>query len=237
MADGRNFLLDSDYPIDQVVFMHTYQVTTQPVFSGYSVTARFDHGLPFRPLAIGQWSPGSDFSGVTLEAGDYMDDGSDGGRMSIDVYTTSSQIIILGQSYTSARTLYIRVTCFAPDDWSGNNLASTVGQSNRFILNTDWSYPQLVLNSHIRVPQNSTRTVSHGLGYIPQIMLWQVYPNMSDILGLTVPFYSAITGNGVGDGDSQYRINENSLTIVNDIPDGASGNWDADIYYRIYGAQ
>lgn len=59
MADPKNFLLNSDYPIDKVIKVISGSFTAN---ANVYTTINVPHNLPELPLIIPQWSTTPDFS-------------------------------------------------------------------------------------------------------------------------------------------------------------------------------
>jgi len=173
MTDHRKFLLDSDYSMDKIVYMTSGSVSvpnTTSEFPGITIA----HGLPFKPLAILQWSNTSDFA-ITNEfrdadyvstinttlAGQYYAVHANATNILIDKYNLSG----------ATKTLYYRVFCFQPSDASETSVVpATENQGSNFVLNTDYNYMKLF---HAGILTSVSPTFSHNLGYVPRVQIWE----------------------------------------------------------------
>lgn len=226
MANPSDFLFNSDYPIDQVVYMTTMSITIESGSYGTSVTQ--DHGLPFRPLATGNWSTDSNFSTQVYQVGSSRQYSS--GAVQVDVLANDTEIQVIGVNMSSSSvTVYLHIFCFAPADWDGEEIETTASDSNVFILSTDYNYCKLIQDGYIDIAQGGTGTVAHGVSQIPQAMVWYVntdgYTHQQEVSvvrsGATTPEF----GNG------WYSLDDTNLTIVDDGIISGTHRY----YYRIYG--
>jgi hypothetical protein len=164
MTDPKKFLLNSDYPLDKIVYMTSGTFVSNAVGGG-SVT--IPHGLGFMPLPYIQWSLNSDFSTcqeITERPGDLYP--------TVFPYIVSYEsnatniIINFFNGALAQTTYYYRIICFMPTDINADvtNIASL---ADDFILNTDYNYTKLFMSGI-----NTSTTVTHNLGYVPQVMWW-----------------------------------------------------------------
>ena len=80
MANLNRFILNSDYPVEQIVFYAQVEVTTSKYGTSDfgSATARVDYDLPFIPLPYAVASQYEDFSDSRgIDPSLMPDDGSD----------------------------------------------------------------------------------------------------------------------------------------------------------------
>lgn len=185
MTDPRNFLVNSDYPLDKVVYRTTGSFSLATYFD--SKTTTIPHGLPFTPLVSMSWSTTSDFS-VCYEAGSGPAP-TDSTRHYLgitgDVYADATNIVINSSNFiSSATTIYYRIFAFAPSTYT-SDVSSTQDTGDNFVLNTDYNYTKLLTSGKLTLA--STDTVTHSLGYIPQVQTWveaadgKVYPPQSNM--------------------------------------------------------
>lgn len=169
MTDARNFLLNSDYPLDKIVYMTSGSAST----TFYSVDVTITHGLGFIPLPYIQWSFTSDFA-VCYES---LERTSDLYPPSFPYYThiraNSTNIVFefTKSDITGPQlTFYYRLICFSPHDVVAD-VSNIANLADNFILNTDYNYTKLYLNDTITTT-TEPQSVAHNLGYIPQVMCW-----------------------------------------------------------------
>lgn len=160
MVDSRNLILDTDYPLDQVIYLKTGQ------FSGSGTS--FAHNLGFTPLIVGTWSTSSTFP-ISME----------GGYPGYEVFDPTAEYITFGANSTNISinrltsqtgTRYFRIYGFMPTNVNVD-VAETVSQSNNNIFNTDYNYTKIFLEG-IATPSGSATTINHNLGYRPQVSAW-----------------------------------------------------------------
>lgn len=220
MTDHRKFLLDSDYPMDKIIYMTSGSVSvpnTTSAFPGITIP----HGLPFTPLAILQWSNTSDFA-ITNEyrdadyvstvfttfAGQYYSVYANATNIYIDKYNLSG----------ATKTLYYRVFCFQPSDASETSVVpSTENQGSKFILNTDYNYMKLFYAGILTTVAN---TYTHNLGYVPRVQIWEQTGTTTsrNILGQEISIAAQSSG---------VHITDTQIVWLN------PSTYDK-IYYRIY---
>ena len=62
MENPNNFLINTDYPLDMIIYYKFYELTTN---GSSSQTVTIPHGLGFTPLLFGVWSTTPDFAGIS----------------------------------------------------------------------------------------------------------------------------------------------------------------------------
>lgn len=161
MTDARNFLLDTDSPLDKVV---GYQTGSASVSAFSPINLLFDHGLDFRPLAIGRWSTDPSFNLSYDEMWTLSPI-----QLSVAFRTSVDKLHVGGFNLrSSTQTVYWKVLYFMPSnvdaqaDFTQQNLDS-------FNINTDYNYTKLL---QAGVHSGSTGTITHSLGYYPQVEAW-----------------------------------------------------------------
>lgn len=206
----RNFILNSNYPIDQVVGMKSGSLY-MPANSS-TATSSVAHGLPFTPLVIGTCSPSSTF---TSNKDAVMPLYVPQSFSTVHLRTNGTNIIAQGYNNTaSAITYYWRAILLEPSD-SNSEVPFTNELADTFQFNTDYNYSKLVKSGVV----TSNSTIDHNLGYLPQVMLWK---QMSDG---TYPLTNAATPADSYAGTT--TVDSNNLYI---LLDGGTR-----IHYRIYG--
>ena len=213
MTDARNFLINTDYPMDKIVYMTSGSMT---VPDGTSDTIPLvAHYLPFTPLPYIIWSNTSDFTvsftrtdDVTYPSGTYQ------------LYSVSSNAnninIIRFNSTGSSKTIYYRIFCYAPYNANIDSSVPVISSlADNFVMNTDYNYLKLLYEGII----TSSTPFTHNLGYIPTVLAWKNH------LGTITPVSQA-TSSTLG-GAGVY------ITTSQLIYDTYVGDED-EIYYRIY---
>lgn len=213
--DGRRFLLNSDYPTPSFVAKWSGSFNV----GGYNyLDTSFDHGLPFIPLLIGQWSLSSDFSpsyDIATTNGYFV-------GVNFNQATGSNTTKIkfsLDNGYSSARTFYYRVFAFCPGDYDGD--VPAIEDTTMFRLDTDSNYHKLVEYGHKKATSTGDMTFPHNLGYLPQTRTW-VYDSANDMV---TPFVNIHYQGGLY--TSGTIVNESNLIVKNVTKDD-------EIYYHIY---
>lgn len=211
MADARNFLLSTDYPIDKIIGSQTGSITQAATSSGTTTIA---HGLPFAPLAIAKWSISSNFSTSYDEIGVSILN-----NVTFTAQTDGTNLyIISGNNGGSAVTIYYRVLYFLPAD-STATVGATSSSFDDFFLNTDYNYTKIVAEGTVN---GGTQVITHSLGYYPQAEVW--YKRTSDGRIIHLVENEAITLPGLPTAQmttTSLTIAENSTPVTN-------------YYYKIY---
>lgn len=169
MTDARNFLINTDYPMDKIIYM-----TSGSAVVNFSDEITIAHGLGFAPLVFGIWSLNSDFS--TSQEFDMM---------SSDLYSPDYMYVTgleadatniyasFQNSEFSDVTFYYRIYAFEPSD-EANAIAPTSSNTltTNLLVDTDLNYLKLH-SSGIKVVSSAPDTVTHNLGYLPTVMIWK----------------------------------------------------------------
>ena len=111
-VDTRDFLLNTDYEMDKIIYAHDEERTVSSV-----TTITIPHTLPTVPLLFGIWSTSPDYTN-SHELGDYDDPWNQNLRCYAkadlnNVYITLTPQSVNG-SYVST-TFYVRVFGFEPE--------------------------------------------------------------------------------------------------------------------------
>lgn len=135
MENPNNFLVNTDYPFDMIVYYKSYELTTN---GSSSQTVTIPHDLGFTPLLFGIWSTTPDFKvAYPLVNNGYA----------LYIWVESDENNIYVRKYestpTSGRKRYLKIYGFAPTSWTGD--CKPTAQSNTaLILNTDKIYAPLI---------------------------------------------------------------------------------------------
>lgn len=203
----NDFLYNSDDNIDKVIL---YKETT--ISSGQSLS--IPHGLGFIPLVFGVWSSTSDFTTCHPigEIGNWAYVGVAANSTSVDL------------NYVGSGTVYVRIYGLMPTDQEGNAPNATSGV-NGLIFSSDYNYTKLYM-SGVTNSETGTSTISHNLGYKPQVMAWEENYN-----GTISPFSVSqfIIGNTAAGNVQDGMAITNSVLQFKRFPDDSRR-----FHYRIY---
>lgn len=177
----NSFLLNSDYPFDQIVFYASFSVVAA---SDGSVNKTISHSLGFKPLIFGVCATKSDFSDSV---------GLGEGVFSARARGYSNRVVVSDGGFNAGSTIYIRLYGFAPTNFTGQ-VPATSRSSKPLLLNTDYEYAPLIFEAAITCATSSgstldkiynvnkgylsvvttaaTVSVEHDLGYKPSVMTW-----------------------------------------------------------------
>lgn len=218
MVDYRKFKLNSNFKMDNVVFVKEQTLTG----SGGSFTATIAHGLPFMPLAFGLYSADGGNTWSQLNFQTQRDNGS--------VYSDNANIYVVLYIMSAPATVKIRLFAFAPTTATSANVSSPTPLS-RFFINSNFGYDMLIKADKVNVPNSSSsQTVfTHNLGYIPRVMVWE------ETAGNTLLMYSTSKTNMAGYISYSYpELTSTQFKIMNYSNQGASTRT---FHYRLYGGQ
>jgi hypothetical protein len=166
IANAQNFLLTSDFPIDKVSGYNTGSIS---VPANTSLFPTFAHGLSYAPTYFLKWSTTANFSISFDELGTSTVNNL---QLTATIDLTTIYLFISNVS-NSAVTIYYRFIFFMPPDINKDVLA-TVANLDVFMLNTDYNYTKLFLDDKTT---SNIATISHNLGYYPQVEAWTVDSN------------------------------------------------------------
>ena len=245
MANPTDFLLNTDYEMDKIIF---FQEGKKP--AGWSSHV-IRHNVSFCPLAFGVWSTTKDFTephafsfteivdptqwqevlapnvGLRTEYGDLEEE----------------KYFYLDATNAQDIDVWFRIYAFEPE-YSHSNLASTAKNAKTFILNTDYNYRKIAKTGMVNCVADTGQsgreympiTIKHNLHYKPQVMVWQEdIENYDNITFATLLNRMDIINNWTSLPASEryvgVKVTEDSLTI---FPDNAQTINGARIHYRIY---
>ena len=212
MANPKNFLFHSDYPIDKILFTTQGSVTLQ----GESKEVKIPHNLPYTPLILGSWSFDQNFEN-TYEFGwsILLDPNISQVACSAD----SNDLIFTTSDVHAGKTIFYKIFGFPPTTYTGDFLSFS-GDLMGFNFNSDLNYLKMIKEGSVSVANNSQVVISHNLGYKPFIFVWQ------NIAGRISRFNSSpIKFEGV-------NITDSSVIFKN--PFEVNSGKDITYYYRIY---
>lgn len=164
-VDPRKFLLNTDYEMDKIIYFtegHT-GVTNTPL--------TISHGLGFAPLIFGVCAFNSDFTDSRSIPYNYTT-ASDSISFTVEATDTDIQINYSNTAQTPD-DFYYRIYAFEPSN-STATVPPTNSSAKEFVLNTDYNYCKLFQKGIL----NGDSTVTHNLGYIPQVLAWSEESNI-----------------------------------------------------------
>ena len=222
--DARHFLLNTDYETPVLVYESGQDYWN--VGANATRTARLSHGLPFKPLLVGQWALRSDFTPCQDIATDtfypVFDPIVNYEVVSLYLSADGTNIIFDMNNFSATSSkFYFRLWAYAPPDYGGE-LPNIYDRTN-FMLSTDFNYPKIIKQGVVSVAKNATATITHGLGYIPQVRVW-VEKN-----GAIGPEYARWENGSKGGA----RVTDQELILRNYNFGGDGGT--VKYYYHIYG--
>lgn len=182
-VNPREFLLNTDYEMDKIIYAYTTEQTTSVV-----TTIIIPHGLPTVPLVFGVWSTNSDFSN-SHELGDYDDPWNQTLRCIARADLTNIYLDLTPAEESGSyvpTTFYINIFGFEPysdhavPGWEEPSLTykklpATSKYAQNFILNTDYNYLKLLRAGNPFTWQTDHAVFRHGLGYVPQVLIWWTF--------------------------------------------------------------
>lgn len=170
ITKAKDFLLTTDFPLDKITYLTTGSFNISPYGSpGSIVTVTFPHNLPSMPLVNMVWSDTPNF--ITS----YMS-GSSPSPIDITrnivgvqntIYASATDIVIDASNFlNNGFTFYYRIYGFEKSGET-NDYNPTSNASDDFILNTDYNYTKLYIDTSTTVATNNI--IPHNLSYISQI--------------------------------------------------------------------
>lgn len=158
-ADPRNFYLNTDYEMDKIIYFTEGEIEAMQ-------TKNIPHALGFAPLVFGICAFNSDFSDPRSLPFEQM---TQDNTIATTLYGFTDKVQIgYGNYADNPPKLYYRIYGFEPSN-SRAKIGSTSKHANEFILNTDYNYCKLYKKGII----NGDTTITHGLGYLPQVLAWK----------------------------------------------------------------
>jgi len=217
--NANKTLINSDYPLDKVVFMASGSFTEPSGgFGEYNVP----HGLPFRPLLVGTWSTDPNFT-ISYEAG--TSGFTDLSIAQLTIQSTTNTIRLLPTNYTgSTITYYWRVFGFMPSDVN-LDASFTAAQADLFAMSSEYNYTKL-WQEGVLLWNGTTQTINHGFGYRPQVDIWFEQELNSNLL---TRWYQGIDNSFMG--TDSVQVTDTQIIFRFLSSGGVAGRkW----FYRIY---
>lgn len=210
MSDPRDFLLNTDYEMDKIVYYTSGELTP----TGFREVYVDEYNLGFTPLVFAVLSFSEDFSDSRMDAMFTFED------ISVSIYAYSDGVTMYYVNNNNPnQKIYYRIYGFEPSD-STSNVGTTQKDAKTFILNTDYEYSKLYKKGII----SQDATIEHNLGYTPFVMAWEELPNTRPSPNVIFPCYSS--GNDPRNG-ANISITDTNVTISNITSPGK-------VHYRIY---
>lgn len=202
----RNFLLSTDYPIDKVVYQTTRTVTVGAY--GYSDTD-FLHGMPFKPLIVGQFSPNASYVPLYEIGSTPVVSGNVPYNTSIESDGTRIYLSISNNTNTSV-TLRFNIYAFQPTGATAAVTDFTASAGEAFSISTDYNYTKLALSGVTGYISGSSTSISHGQGVVPQVMAWYEVQSTGRIAPLVFGVHNQTWGD-----DTLVRITNSTVSFSN----------------------
>ena len=159
------FILDTDHPIDKIIWLYEGDLALDEFGFGEKTMA---HGIGAQIFVQGIWSVDNwqttNSFGTERQEGQVMTYGGDVGSDSTNVH-----FFITAASAING-TAKVRLWGFVNEIETLNlPLKATADiSSNKFIFNTDFRYPKLIMEGY----SNASTTVTHNLNTFPYVDVW-----------------------------------------------------------------
>ena len=160
MPDPKDFLLNTDYEMDKIVYYKSGELLPTGNTAVYVDT----YNLGFIPLTFAVFSFSEDFSDTRM---DIMMTYNDDVSIVMNTYADGVTIQYVNNNDQNKK-LYYRIYGFEPSN-SMASVGKTQKDAKQFILNTDYNYCKL----HSKGIADSDTTITHNLGYCPFVLAWQ----------------------------------------------------------------
>lgn len=210
---------NSDLPMDKIVWLYQGS-TTANSWGAWDVT--IPHKLQAAPFVKGVWTLDNWnttwMTNARRQNGQYID-------IACDVASDSTNVYLYGSSETANATIKYKLWGV----WNENDTRSTLAEftkgnsTNKFVINSDYNYPQLVMEGYL----NKNSSINHGLDFYPQCDIWgygniHYDPNLYGYYQLAEDYFSSASGLPI------VKITKNTLSLSN------YASAPSKIYYRIY---
>lgn len=230
MPNVDHFRLDSDYPMDKIVYFK------QGTFTPSSGSFSFSHGLSFTPLVFGVISKNSDFSESYSFNTPMVETGAitnfaPRGIMALSNNTTIYFYVPDELRASLTGTYYYRLYGFS-DESSNISTSETSSSGGNLIISSDYNYYKLYESGNVEYSGSSSATINHNLGYKPFILLWGRSKTFTDEFpaDITQLSYVSDSGNGI----PAAHASSTQLIIDCLSSSGSLGLGFNKVWYRIY---
>ena len=208
-VDPRDFYLNTDYEMDKIVYFTEGEINK---------TKDIPHNLGFKPLVFGVCAFNSDFSDPRSLP---FEEITQSNALVCTLYSFDNKVQIgFGNYEDTPAKAYYRIYGFEPSD-SHAKVGATSNHANTFILNTDYNYCKLYEKGIV----NGDATITHNLGYVPQVLAWQEnQATPDDPTTVVSPVETSVPSDPITDQPRQIRVTNNTVTFQNF----------GKVHYRIY---
>jgi hypothetical protein len=211
------FSFNSDLPMDKVIWLAEGEVTTDE-WGNWDIT--IPHKLQALPFVKGVWTT-TDWATTWLTGSQRIDGQST--TDTSDVGADATNVYFSGFSDPNTKLKYKLWGVWCEGETKGKLAAFTKNLSkNKFVLNSDYNYPQLVKEGYLERGQTAT----HNLGFIPYCDVWAYEQIRSGVNGYrqwTRDAFGSIWGTG-----ENVKITDSNLSL------SSANSAPSKIYYRIY---
>lgn len=214
--DARKFIYTSDY--DLPLFVWKAEGGVQNPVIGTLTTYKFEHGLDFTPLIVGQWDRNSDFN-TTHDIG-YSGMTDIGGCTAY----ADATYIYLRYWLIGSGGLYYRLWAFAPSDYDKD--LTPISDGSRFIFSTSFNYLQLYKEGTASPSAAPGPVISHNLGYTPLVRVWKY--NQINVDGSTLTLLCSAVSTVRSSGFTKEAIVDSSNLYIGEVLN------DTVAHYHIY---
>lgn len=240
MSNLKNFLFNSDYPMDKIAFTKkdSFTIPSSQAFRPHLVYtnthiktqlyAEGDYTVNGQNIVRPMGNGGHD--GITVHGFAFMYNGEC--WVGIAVYATQSSAV--------GKVINYRLWAYYGDKDAKNADISATANTNqsRLSLNTDNNYPRFILDGEIANGQKYT----HSLGFIPYVKTWQKYTNVEidapDGSGTTITINSYEQNSAAYFGDASSDVFRAIMTQVSDTEVITYSTDDPNdsqyVYFRLY---
>lgn len=164
MANAAQLTVNSHYKIPWIVWKRELTVALSGGLDYTTMT--IEHGLPFIPLLIGQWSLNSNFYpsyDLAIETPGY----TGAGQPPVALLAAATPTLVrLTLDNRLTDRVYVRLMAYAPPGYTGEVIP--VEYSSPFRFNSHYRYPKIVASGK----GSPNQIINHNLGYIPQAQIW-----------------------------------------------------------------
>lgn len=222
----QNLLLNSDDPIDQVIYkLEDTRNVAKATSLGDSKLYTYAHGLPFTPLCFGtytddNWDTSNEYGSAPSFFNSFFNQYTE--EFMAIVESDATNVYIRAINWLSTRDFSFRVIGLPPTNAADG--MPTVSSLDPFRLNTDNNYMKIFAAGveNVTFGGMSSITIPHNLGYVPTALVFSE-------VGGTVRQTSAESAVGVTGVYTTSHLTADNLTIAWDSFMGA-----AKLHYRIY---
>lgn len=226
MNPTRNFLLNTDYPIDKIVYLSEgewtptgFDAETGQANAGFML----ETGILAPHMVGGEWTDDDWETSYPIGSARYTGEWYQR-TPTAPIYEKYTNVLGFGyadnEAYISISTAYsktikYRAYIFIPESYWDAIVQKTASLSSPLVLDTRNNYPKLVADGIVQLTANTPVTFYHNLGFKPLIRVWQSFATTS------LPD-ATFTANS----SSVAKLTETELTFETDV--------ERFVYYRMY---